>query len=81
MALKIRTKKQFLEAYEKTATIYDVQRSSSLQGKIVDLLQREFILKKLKENKCKNVLEAGCGTGRILLFLANKGFTCFGFDL
>jgi len=78
--LNIKTRKQFLEKYETTAKEYDIARSSTQQGKIIDQLQREFIYNKIKQNNYKKILEAGCGTGRILIFLAKKGLNCYGFD-
>jgi len=77
---KFYTKKQVLKEYEKTAHMYDVNRSMHFIGKKVDQLQTNLIYKLIKENKCRKILEAGCGTGRILLPLAKKGLKCFGID-
>ena len=76
MTLRIKNKKQFLKEYERTATAYDIARSGSFMGKIVDYFQRKFVLKTIKKNNCKKILEAGCGTGRILHFLAQKNLNC-----
>ena len=46
----------------------------------MDKFQRNLIYNLIKEHKCKKILEAGCGTGRILLFLASKGLKCWGID-
>ena len=80
MKLKIKTRKQFLETYEKEAAIYDKERSSTFEGRVVDHLQRKFVLKQIRKNNSKKILEAGCGTGRILSFLAQKNLRCFGID-
>jgi len=77
---RIKTKKQFLEIYEKGAASYDRERSSSFTGKVVDDLQQGLIYEALKKNKCKKILEGGCGTGRILIYLAEKNFECYGID-
>jgi ubiquinone/menaquinone biosynthesis C-methylase UbiE len=77
---KFETKKAVYEHYEKTAKTYDVARSTSYEGKIVDKLQREILFRILTKNNCRKVFEAGCGTGRILLYLAKKGFDCYGLD-
>lgn len=76
---KYKRKKEVEKSYEKQASRYDYIRSASFEGKIVDKLQRELIYKNLGLKKGK-VLEAGCGTGRILLYLAEKGVSCYGID-
>ena len=35
----------------------------------------------LKRNKCKSVLDVGCGTGRHVIELSKKGYSCFGVDV
>jgi len=39
------------------------------------------IAKIFKKNKTKKVLDLGCGTGRHLVFFAQKGFEVYGFDV
>jgi len=85
---RLKNKKEFRELYEKQAKEYDFKRSNNFEGKIVDLLQRKFILSEIKkyclsENKKLDkisILEAGCGTGRILSYFAKNNFSCYGFD-
>ncbi len=67
--------------YESTAQSYDYLRSTSFEGRQVDIWQQQFIYDTLIKNRCHNVLECGCGTGRILHFLARYNFKCFGIDL
>jgi len=73
---------QFKEHYEKEAQVYDKVRSTSLMGVLVDRLQVEFIAEEIECLKKEDfkVLEAGCGTGRILIPLAEKGINIYGVD-
>lgn len=77
--IRYKHKKEVEKSYEKQAIEYDCRRSSSFEGKVVDVLQREFIYKNLGLKKGR-ILEAGCGTGRILLYLSEKGLDCSGID-
>ena len=77
---QFKDKKEFLEKYEKTAKDYDLERSRDFEGKQVDNLQINLIHSLLKKNKANKILEAGCGTGRILFPLAKKGYDCYGID-
>jgi ubiquinone/menaquinone biosynthesis C-methylase UbiE len=78
--LKFKKKNEFFEHYETYAKNYDSARSLNYEGRRVDKLQRKLIYSIIKKNGCKKILEAGCGTGRILYFLATKGLDCHGFD-
>ena len=78
--LRIKTKSEFLKTYEESAKSYDIERSISYEGRRVNNLQIDLIDKILSKAKCKKILEAGCGTGRILYPLAKKGFKCYGID-
>lgn len=78
--LKFRTKKEVLTEYEKTAGGYDADRSGSFEGRLIDELQRKLIHKIIKKNNSKKILEAGCGTGRILMYLAANDLECYGID-
>lgn len=79
--LRFRDKKEFLSRYEKGASIYDEERLKDYEGKKVLKEQLKILTKILKKHKPKKVLEAGCGTGRILLPLAKLGYNIEGFDL
>ena len=74
------TKKQFKERYETAAKTYDKARSQTFMGKMIDRLQVEFIYNNIPKKSNIKVLEAGCGTGRILIPLAKKGINCYGID-
>jgi len=78
--LKFKNKKAVVAEYEKTAWCYDADRSGGFEGRLIDTLQRELIYKIIKKSRSKKTLEAGCGTGRILLYLAFKGLECHGID-
>jgi len=65
--------------YDDFAYEYEI----TCQDKTDDL---EFYLKKLSDLKRKNepskrILEVGCGTGRVSIFLAKHGFTVTGIDI
>lgn len=74
------SKEQFGAYYEEVAKHYDHERSSDFEGRQVDRLQREFVLRNLAVRRGQKVIECGCGTGRILLALARKGVSCSGID-
>ncbi len=57
---------------EHIAEIYDREETT-----VVDV---ELIVDLLEEHQCKNVLEPFCGTGRILLPIAEKGMKVTGMD-
>ncbi len=78
--LKFRTKEEVLKEYEKTANEYDSDRSGNFEGKLMDEMQRKLIHKIIKKNNSQKILEAGCGTGRILMYLALNGLECYGID-
>ncbi|MBI2542862.1 MAG: class I SAM-dependent methyltransferase [Candidatus Aenigmarchaeota archaeon] len=78
--LKFRTKKEVLDEYENVALSYDLDRSGNFEGRLMDRIQRQLIYGIIERNNFKKVLEAGCGTGRILLYLAFKGLECHGID-
>ena len=78
--LKFKNKKDVLDEYEKVASSYDNDRSNSFEGMVIDNLQRKLIYKIILQNKSQKILEAGCGTGRILFYLAQNGLECYGID-
>ncbi len=79
--LNFKNKKEFLKRYEKTAKNYDSNRLTTFEDKKVLKEQLKIISKILKKNNPKKILEAGCGTGRILMPLIKKGYLIEGFDL
>ncbi|MBI3486285.1 class I SAM-dependent methyltransferase [Candidatus Daviesbacteria bacterium] len=46
----------------------------------IDELSAKTIKKILDENQLQKVLDIGCGTGRMVKFLNQKGFDCYGID-
>ena len=73
-------KSDFKNHYEIEATKYDTARIGTRDGAWVTAVEVDFLWKNLQLEIGKKVLEAGCGTGRILLPLAKKGLRCFGID-
>ena len=58
-----------------SAWLYDVDNRDNLTHDI------PFYISYAKNYNCKNILELGCGTGRITLTLAKEGFNITGLDL
>ena len=79
--LNFKTKKEFLTKYDSIAKDYDLQRSTTFEDKKVLKEQLNIVHQIIKKNKPKKILEAGCGTGRILAPLVDKGYKIEGFDL
>ncbi|MCK5107121.1 MAG: class I SAM-dependent methyltransferase [Nanoarchaeota archaeon] len=79
--LNFKTKKEFLTKYEAIAEDYDSQRSTTFEDKKVLKEQLNIINQIIKKNQPKKILEAGCGTGRILIPLTANGNKIDGFDL
>ena len=60
---------------------YDKIRFKSTGGKVIDLIEKENFNSLIdKRDKTQTVLDAGAGTGRMSVFLANKGFKVFALD-
>jgi len=59
--------------YENTARIYDKQRFSGLAGEWGHHRQISILKNLVQDCRGKNILEIGCGTGRITEALANWG--------
>ena len=63
---------------------YDRERFSSLKGRIVDWREKYLIFKAIKLSGIKppaRILDLPCGTGRLSIFLAEKGFNVVGIDI
>jgi len=53
------------------------------EGKVFNEIQENMpvVLSKLETSKAQKVLDLGCGSGRHTVYLAEKGFEVFGFDI
>jgi ubiquinone/menaquinone biosynthesis C-methylase UbiE len=60
------------EYYNNLAPSYDTNRFENSYGKFIDSQERLFLTNSLKNIKSKQILDLGCGTGRLLEF-ANYG--------
>ncbi|SHO43073.1 class I SAM-dependent methyltransferase [Anaerocolumna xylanovorans] len=67
-----KTKKHF----EESAEYYD----ESFDGKFVKPMY-EHILRRLRKEECASILDVGCGTGNVLIELANGSRKLYGVDL
>ncbi len=79
--LRFKTKEEFLDTYEKEAPDYDFNRLSTFEHRKILSEQIRTLSHLLSKYKPKKILEAGCGTGRILIPLSKKGYDIQGFDL
>ena len=75
--------KQNAEFYNSEALTYDQTRYSNKEGKRIDRFQKRILDEFLVDCDVSNfsVLEVGCGTGRFLTFMAEKGATVTGIDI
>ena len=72
-------KKNFAETYDREARDYDERRFGCACRRMVDRLQGEIALGFL--SGCEKIIEAGCGTGRFTLKLAQAGHEVSAFDV
>lgn len=79
--LRFKDKNEFLKCYEEESINYDKNRLTTYEDKKVLSEQLNILDKIFKSKSSKSILEAGCGTGRILLPLTRKGYVIQGFDL
>jgi ubiquinone/menaquinone biosynthesis C-methylase UbiE len=64
-------KESCVEYYEKAAEDYDKKRFSCECRRVVDGVFKDYVLSAV--DKKKQILDAGCGTGRFAVFFAEKG--------
>jgi len=77
-----RARKVYKDA--KVVNEYDRKRFHSLKGKITDGLEKLMIEKAVEYISlphCSKILDLPCGTGRISIFLAGKGYMVTGGDI
>lgn len=78
MGWRLRSKKKLKEDYGREASTYDKVRFESPGGRFLDGIEKETILKWLKNG---SILELGVGTGRFAIFLAKGGHEFTGIDI
>ncbi|MFZ3137370.1 MAG: class I SAM-dependent methyltransferase [Thermodesulfovibrionales bacterium] len=74
------SKKDFKNHYDDEAERYDAARIDTPDGAWVTDREVNFVRENLQLKPGSKILEAGCGTGRILVPLAKTGLQCFGID-
>lgn len=76
-------KEQNIKFYDTEAKSYDQIRYGTQKGKRVDEFQKRILDSYLEEVNLEgsSVLEVGCGTGRFLPFMAEKGCNITGIDI
>lgn len=76
-------KEQNAKFYDTEAESYDRSRYSTRRGARVDRFQKRVLDSYLDTGELggSSVLEVGCGTGRFLPFMANKGCSVTGIDI
>ena len=63
---------------------YDSKRFYSIRGKVINFLEKSAIEKAIKYialPAASEILDLPCGTGRISIFLAEKGYKVMGGDI
>ena len=71
-------------AYDKlSAETYDTRRFDSPSGQAIHQIELSFLmdaLRNMEPDKNKNILEVGCGTGRLLVEVCQSGYLPHGLD-
>ncbi|MFC2021447.1 class I SAM-dependent methyltransferase [Chloroflexota bacterium] len=71
-------KQQCIDYYQQAAAGYDSARFACECGALYDRLTKEVVYSYLKE--CEYILDAGTGTGRFAIYLAQKGMNIVAMD-
>jgi ubiquinone/menaquinone biosynthesis C-methylase UbiE len=77
-------KARYVYKDNKVAKEYDLKRFRGLKGKIVDRMEKGLIYRAVKKTRLlapARILDIPCGTGRLSLYLALKGFQVTGIDI
>jgi len=77
------TKEQNIKYYDVEAEVYDKNRYSTLAGHRVDTFHKNILEIFFSEDLTHgdNILEMGCGTGRLLPYMAQKAYKITGIDI
>lgn len=73
--------KRVEEYYDMAAKDYIRMYGDDYGAYPANMLRLDLVVKRLKENRAKDVLDAGCGTCGPLIRLSGEGFNVRGFDL
>ncbi len=77
-------KAKYVYKDKKVAEKYDLIRFNSLKGKIVDRMEKRLIYRAIKKTGLPapaRILDLPCGTGRLCIYLALKGYEVAGIDI
>lgn len=69
---------------ETIANDYDRNRFFDFKGNLVDKREKELVYKAIKQTRSRGnmtILDLPCGTGRVSLYLAQRGFKIIGVDI
>jgi len=71
-----------VEYWEKIAPYYDigVEEEETKKQRMIEIHFLQYAFKEIAQREIKTVLDVCCGTGRLSIPLASKGFTVIGID-
>lgn len=73
-------KDDFIKHYSQQAASYDLHREETPEGAWFRDQEADLVCRLLQLPTGSKLLEAGCGTGRILIPLTRRGYDCYGID-
>ncbi len=77
-------KARYVYKDKKVAEEYDLKRFKGLKGMIVDIMEKRLIYRAIKKTGLLSqvrILDMPCGTGRLCIYLALKGYEVAGIDI
>lgn len=74
MDINIDTDSKEYYTREKVAEEYDTERFCSLGGKMFDQYEKNVVISNIPKNKDIKILDAGAGSGRFTIEMANRGY-------